>query len=150
MKITDITEGINGLVSFVCFDMVGQKNTPTIKVVCTDEDGRTARGDIWCSLKNLDRACETLKALGVPGRDNREIIANVEAHLQDVECTFDTEESRDGQYINAVSIRARGDDKPTGGFGVSHDAFTAAIFGAAPVPSSSNKETKAASDDFPY
>ena len=122
----------DGTVSFEAYDMVGAKDTPLIRVRCTDEAGKTARGDIWCSAKAMPYAVKTLRGLGVEGETDDNVLDNAE-QLTDAPCTFETEESESNgkTYFNAMKIRAKGEDFGGGGAagGIDKSGFMAKVFG---------------------
>ena len=128
-------EGVfDGTVSFEAYDMVGQKDSPLIRVRCKDnESGKTARGDMWCTEKALPYTIKALKALGIEG-ENDDAILDAAEGLQDAPCTFETEQN--GEYFNAIKIRAQGEEfSGGGGGGVEKGSFMAKVFGSASAPS---------------
>jgi hypothetical protein len=130
----NIEGSFDGTVSFDSYDIVGQKDTPVIRVRCTDgETGKTARGDIWCSEKALPYAVQTLRGLGVEGETDDNVLDNAEA-LADAPCSF--EAVQNGDFFNAERIRAKGESFGGGaGGGVDKSGFLAKVFGnASPTP----------------
>jgi len=140
----NIEAQFDGTVSFEAYDIVGQKDTPVIRVRCKDaESGKTARGDIWCSEKALPYAVQTLRGLGVEGVTDDNVLDNAE-QLTDAPCTF--EAVQNGDFFNAERIRAKGSDFGGGaGGGVDKSGFLAKVFGTA-APQAPVVNT----DDVPY
>ena len=141
----NIESQFDGTASFEGYDMVGKNDTPLIRVRCKDaETGKTARGDIWCSLKALPYAVKTLRGLGVEGETDDNVLDNAES-LTDAPCTFET--TQNGDYFNAERIRAKGEDFGGGGGagGIDKSGFMAKVFGNA-----SPADPPVEGDDCPY
>ena len=117
----------NGKASFVAYDCVGPESKPIIRIRCEDENGKTARGDMWCTEKAKPYTVEKLRALGVEGETDENVLDNAE-QLSDAPCTFDTEQR--GEYFNATNIRGLGATGGGGGGAGNKSEFMAKVFGS--------------------
>jgi hypothetical protein len=124
----NIEATFNGTATFVAYDCVGPESKPIIRIRCADENGKTARGDMWCTEKAKPYTVEKLRALGVEGVTDDNVLDNAE-QLSEAPCTFDTEQR--GEYFNATNIRGLGDASGGGGGTGNKSEFMAKVFGSA-------------------
>ena len=127
----NIDGNFTGTVEFMRFDFVGKNETPTLKIVCTDnETGRSAWGDMWCSLKAIAGTANDLRGMGVEGATDSEVIDNF-SEIGQLPCEFQVEQN--GEYFNAKFPRGIGvEAKPSGK--VAQSDWHAKVFGnAAPA-----------------
>jgi len=136
----------DGTASFTAYGRLeNDKKTPFVGYRCTDvESGDIATGKLFCSEKALPYTVKKLRALGIEGVSDRDVLAAA-AGMVDADCTFDTID-KEG-YFNADNLRARGASAGGGAKQVDQDEFMNVVLGGtakvetAPAPKS---------DDCPF
>jgi len=121
----------DGTANFTAYGRLeNDKKTPFVGYRCTDvESGDTATGMLFCSEKALPYTVKKLRALGVEGVSDRDVLAAA-AGMVDMDCTFDTID-KEG-YFNADNLRARGASAGGGATQVDQNEFLDVVLGNAP------------------
>jgi len=141
---------IKGKATFGGYRFAGVKQTPCIDVICEDENGNTAKGTLWCSEKAIPYTVKKLKAMGVDGDGDSDVLANAEDQLDGSPCMFDIVKSDDG-YFNVDNMRGPdGEGIDGGGDTADRKAFIAEVFGAAAAAKVGAAKPDNATDEPPF